>query len=32
MNANQKEQLRQYAASMGEQDSSKGSIFGKKKK
>ena len=32
MNANQKELLRQYAASMGEQDSSKGSIFGKKKK
>ena len=32
LNANQKELLRQYAASMGETDSSKGSIFGKKKK
>ena len=32
LNANQKELLRQYAASMGETDSSKGGIFGKKKK
>ncbi len=33
LNANQKELLRQFAASMGEQDSGgKGSIFGKKKK
>jgi len=32
LNAGQKELLRQYAAAMGEQDSGKGSIFGKKKK
>ena len=32
LNANQKELLRQYAASMGETDSGKGGIFGKKKR